>query len=227
MIMKSYRGITLTSVIAKTFEFILLERIEPFLEDSGSPQLTQTAYRKNVSCVESVDSIYVSQEAVRSFTTKCDHVYSSFYDLQSAFDSVEYCILLKEVFNAGLKGKLWRIIKHWYTNPTSCIRVCNKTSPVFHIGRGVRQSSVLSPTLFNLVLDPLLSRLKSLQLGLNLNGLFLGAFAHADNFRAHSTSLSDAKSQVSAVQSYTCSKGLKLCPEKCAVVIAALTPVRP
>ena len=115
------------------------------------------------------------------FTAEGDHVYSSFYDLQCAFDTVEYFILLEELFNAG---KLRRIIKHWYTNLTRCVRVCNKTSAHFSIGRGVRQGSVLSPTLFNLVLDPLLTRLKSMQLGLNINGLFLGAFAHANNLRA-------------------------------------------
>ena len=82
LVIKSYRGTTLTSVIVKTFEFILLERIVPFLEDSGRPQLTQTANRKKVSC--SVDSIYASQEAVRSFTAEGDHVYSSFYDLSSS-----------------------------------------------------------------------------------------------------------------------------------------------
>ena len=87
----------------------------PFLEDSSHPQLTQSAYRKNVSCV---DSIFASQEAVRFFTAEGDHVYSSFYDLQCAFDTVEYCILLEELFNAGVKGKFWRILKHWYTNPT-------------------------------------------------------------------------------------------------------------
>ena len=131
---KSFRGITVSSVISKTFEFVLLERIVPFLEDSSRPQLTQSAYRKNVSCV---DSIFASHGAVRFFTAEGDHVYSSFYDLQCAFDTVEYCILLEELFNAGLKGKLWRIIKHWYTNPASCVRVCNKTSAHFSIGRGV------------------------------------------------------------------------------------------
>ena len=60
-----------------------------------------------------------------------------------------------------------------------------------------------------------------MQHGLNISGLFLGAFAHADDLCAHSTSLSDAKTQVSVVKSYTDSRGLKLCPEKCAVVIAA------
>ena len=151
---------------------------------------------------------------MRFFTYEGDHVSSSLYDLQCAFETVEYCILLEELFNAGLKGKLWRIIKHWYTNPTSCVRVCNETSAHFSIGRGVRQGSVLSLTLFNLVLDLLLARLKSMQLGLNINGLFLGAFAHAYDLRAHSTSLSDAKTQVSVVISYTQTLGISNCVQK-------------
>ena len=39
LIKKNYRGITLTSVIAKVFEIILTERISPILEDSGIPKL--------------------------------------------------------------------------------------------------------------------------------------------------------------------------------------------
>ena len=56
-----------------------------------------------------------------------------------------------------------------------------------------------------------------MQLSLNINGLFLGAYARADDLRAHSTSLSVAKT----VNSYTDSRGRKLCPEICAVVIVA------
>ena len=130
------------------FEFVLLERIVPFLEYSSRPHLTQSAYRENVSCV---DYIFASQEAVRFSTAEGAHVYSSFYDLQCAFDMVEYCILLQELFNAGLKGKLWGIIKHWYINPTSCVRVFNKTSAHFSIGRGVRQGFVQSPILSSIL----------------------------------------------------------------------------
>ena len=38
----SYRGITLSSVISKLFEIILLKRLSPVLEDAGVPDLAQT-----------------------------------------------------------------------------------------------------------------------------------------------------------------------------------------
>ena len=41
---KSYRGISLTSVLAKVFEIILSYRITPLLEAAGIPQVTQTTF---------------------------------------------------------------------------------------------------------------------------------------------------------------------------------------
>ena len=52
LIPASYRGITLTSVIAKSFEILLLDRMLPILIDRNIPQLTQTAYQRGVSCAD-------------------------------------------------------------------------------------------------------------------------------------------------------------------------------
>lgn len=40
--------------MAKVLEVALIQRINPVLEDAGIPQLTQTAYRKRVSCQDSI-----------------------------------------------------------------------------------------------------------------------------------------------------------------------------
>ena len=43
-----------------------------------------------------------------------DNVYSCFYDLASAFDTVEFCVLLENLFHAGIRGKCWRLLRAWY-----------------------------------------------------------------------------------------------------------------
>ena len=39
------------------------------------------------------------------------HPVLSLYDLEKAYDSIEHPILLKALFEAGVNGKAWRIVK--------------------------------------------------------------------------------------------------------------------
>ena len=70
----SYRGITLTSVIAKTFEH-LIDRMLPVLSDNSVPDLSQTAYRRGVS---STDITFSCQETISKFIRDGDSIYSCF-----------------------------------------------------------------------------------------------------------------------------------------------------
>ena len=219
LLQNSYRGITLTSVLSKSFEFALLERILPVLSNSYLPQLTQTAYQKGVSCA---DAIFACKEIIAKLTREGDHVYSCFYDLASAFDTVDY--LLSHLMYACITGKTWRLIKHWYTNPKSSVRVNNVVSSPFYVHRGVRQGSVLSPVLFLLVMDPTLLELQQKSCGLSVNGLFLGALSHADDIRTLSTNLADCKKQISSIHSLTSFRNLTLNANKCEAVISPSIP---
>ena len=69
-------------------------------------------------------------------------------------------------------------------------------------------------------MDPLLTDLKSKDLGLSIHGLFLGAFAHADDIRTTTTNPDDTAEQVKTVASFADRNGLKLSTEKCGIVIA-------
>ena len=149
----------------------LIQRINPVVEDASIPQLTQTAYRKGVFCQ---DSIFAGTECNATFANGGDNMYTCFYDLDSAFDTVQFSALLTELFKAGTQGKCWRLIRHWYCNPTSQVKLGNNLSRSFNLARCIRQGSVLSPSLFNLVLDPLLSSLKQQSLGLDYFWVFGG-----------------------------------------------------
>ena len=52
----SYRGVTLTSVLAKVLETLTLMRMQCHFSERKIPHLNQTAYRKGVSCAEAISS---------------------------------------------------------------------------------------------------------------------------------------------------------------------------
>ena len=104
----SYRVTTLTSVVSKVLEFLMLERLEMVFMEAGLPHVKQSAYRKAGSCS---DAIFVTQEAIAMYLRGGSPVYMCLYDLQKAFDSTEYPVLLEKLYNAGVNGKMWRLLK--------------------------------------------------------------------------------------------------------------------
>ena len=191
------------------------------LRDRNIPQLTQTAYQCGVSCA---DATFACQETIFKFIRDGDSVYSCFYYLASAFDAVEYPVLLSHLKNSGISGKTLRLIKDWYSDIHSFVRVGKATSSSFSVSRGVRQGSVLSPILFLLVMDPLLLELRSRSCGPSVCGLYPGAFSHADDIRTLSTNISDCQLQIDLVNEFAISQGLIPNIDKCEAVISPFTP---
>ena len=190
----------------------------PILKDRNIPQLTQTAYQRGVSCA---DATFTCQETISKFIRDGDSVYSCFYDLASAFDTVEYPVLLYHLKNYGITGKTWRLIKDWIRRcALTC--TCGQSDILSHLHQpgcspGFR---VLSSLLFLLIMDPLLIELKRRSCGPSVCGLYLGAFSHANDIRTLSTNISDCQLQINLVKEFTTSQGLTLNIDKCEAVIS-------
>ena len=137
------------------------------------------------------DSIFAIMEALAKFKSQGYNVYSCFYDLASAFNTVEFCVLLQSWFHAGIKGKCWRLVRDWYCNLTSQVKLGSSMSEPYSICHGIHQGSILSPMLFNLIMDPLLSEMSSKCFVISINGLFFSAFAHADDLRTMAANIED------------------------------------
>ena len=99
--MDSYRGVTLSSVIAKVLEFLILMRLQPLLLEANIPHVNQSAYQKRVSCD---DAIFATQEVIARYVRGGSQVFMCLYDMQKAFDSVEYPVLLDRLYEAGVNG---------------------------------------------------------------------------------------------------------------------------
>ena len=201
--------------MCKIFELILLQRLSPILQDAGSPHLLQTAYQKGVSCM---DAIFTTQEALLTHYRDGGKPYLCLFDLEKAYDSVELPVLLQRLFDLEINGKCWRLIKNWYTGSRGRVRVGGHLSDPFLVKRGVKQGSVLSPTLFLTIMDKLLENMTSEKCGLSVCGTFIGAAIHADDIRTCATTKQSIAKQNSIITRFTNSSCLNLNTQKLEVL---------
>ena len=102
LLVNSYRGITLSFVLSKILEIILLQRLSPILDDRAFPDQLQTAYQKGISCI---DATSATQETLTCHLRDGDQPYLCLFDMEKAFDPVEIPVLLTHLFNTGINGK--------------------------------------------------------------------------------------------------------------------------
>ena len=147
-----------------------------------------------------------------------------FYDLQKAFDSVQYPVQLKCLYEAGINGRARRLIHDWYSKLKSSVRVNGQLTPPITLERGVLQGSVLSPALFLLVMDPLLRCLESRGFGPSISDTYT---AHADDICTVTTSLATLQEQINTVETFAADNALMLNPTKCEVLLVSSSKPSP
>ena len=72
----SYRGITLSSVVSKVLETLLLNRLQMNLAEANIPHTNQSAYSKRVSCS---DATFATQEVIARYLKGGSRVYMCLY----------------------------------------------------------------------------------------------------------------------------------------------------
>ena len=151
----------------------------------------------------------------------------SLFDLEKAFDTIEKPVLLQCLYNKGICGRAWRIINGWYTGAMAAIEIENTVSELFQQERGVQQRSVLSPTLFLMVMDEMLKEMTANGAGVSIAGLYLGSAAHADDIRSLSQTRSATERQAATLVNFTTKNGLQINASKSEVVALSMTNQTP
>ena len=69
-------------------------------------------------------------------------------DLKKAFDKISRELLFRKLYNLGIRGKMFRVIRDIYSNNKAKVLIGSYLSPEFNIQSGVMQGSELGPLLF-------------------------------------------------------------------------------
>ena len=123
-----YRGITVTAVMGKLFEYCLLEK----LNLTNISEL-QYGFTKGFSPIMS--SLIITEAKAEAKRTKSTLFFATL-DVQSAFDVVQHTILL---LDRNISPTYWLIIKELYNGLTTKVKWLGSFSESFALKQGVRQ----------------------------------------------------------------------------------------
>ena len=102
-------------------------------------------------------------------------------DLAKAFDAISHESIRKVSVRKGVPAQVIGTIEDIYTNTNTEISVGSKTTWKIKINSGVKQNCLLSPLLFNLVIDELIEKLKSKNIGVKINGTLRSVMTFTDD----------------------------------------------
>ena len=161
-IVDNYRGITLLSVVGKLYTVILNTRLSQWCERNQILVDEQAGFRQARS---TSDQLFILREAVLDRSRRKKDTYCCFLDIKKAYDTVFREGLWRRLWEVGVKGKMWRVLKNIYNKVESSVVVNGKRGEWFELHTGVRQGCILSPTLFAIFIDGLAREVKARKLG--------------------------------------------------------------
>ena len=213
----NYRGITLLSVVGKVFCKILNNRLVQCLDKGGALHEGQAGFRVNRSCM---DNVYTLNEIVQGRFREDKETYAFFLDVQKAYDTVWRDGLWLKLWDMGVKGRMWRVIKKMYEASRSTVLLEGEKSVMFSVEQGVAQGCSLSPILFSVFINDLLKDVEQAELGIQLSsGKRVGGMLFADDFVGVSDSRESLQKLIDVVHGYCNKWRLKANVSKSAVMV--------
>ena len=103
---------------------------------------------------DQIANIHWITEKAREFQK---NIYFCFIDYAKALDCVDHNKLWKILKEIGIPDHLTRLLRNLYAGQEATVRTGHGTTDWFQIGKKVRQGCILSPCLFNLYAEYIMS----------------------------------------------------------------------
>jgi hypothetical protein len=172
------RPITLLPCLYKVFEKVLLHRFDDWLSQNKKICELQGA---GMSGCSSVDTVGLLQETVAHHTQTGNTVYVVLLDVAKAFDSVWIEGLLYKLFDMGIEGRFWRLLRLCYDDFKCSVLINNVKSEMFNVYRGVHQGAPLSMRLYQVFNNDLVTKLSTMHVSVGILDLRSGVPTFADD----------------------------------------------
>jgi hypothetical protein len=204
---ENWRPITIGSIISRIFSSTLDKRIKRGIVQN----IRQKGFTSANGC--KINAEIVNTALKRS---KRDHggVFT-IVDISKAFDTVPHSAIAPSLARKGISAPLIELINGMYTNIRTKIKTRNGNGVEIEILRGVKQGDPLSPTLFNLCLEPLLEAVEESTEGIRISDTNkIPILVFADDIVLVGSEKKEAQKQLTMVHEYLDGLGMSISGDK-------------
>ena len=172
----NYRGITVTTVFSKILEHTMQTRLNNLLDE------TQSKLQRGFTAKTSpLNAAFLVSEAIAENKDRNNPMALVTLDAEKAFDRVWHERLFLKLYNDGVQGHLWLLLRDLQANGTTKVKWDGDLSDNFRTLQGIRQGAKLSTTLYKRYNNPLLKQIEDHNLGTTIGTTNVGAPTVADD----------------------------------------------
>ena len=142
---KNYCPISLTSVVCKTMEHVIVSQLTKYLEINNILTNNQFGFREHHSCES---QLFVTVDDIARAINNKLQVDVAVLDFSKAFDKVAHSRLVHKLGYNDVRKKLLIWLESFLNNRTQQVVVEGEFSILCEVLSGVPQGSVLEPVLF-------------------------------------------------------------------------------
>lgn len=216
---KNYRGITLLSVVAKVYERILEEKLRNKIEQQLAE--SQSGFRRGYGIQ---DHIFTIKQVSEKILEQNLEAHIAFIDLEKAFDRIPRHEVWRALEERQVDTHLVNAIKSMYKQCRNKIRRGTMETEEFKTEQGLRQGSILSPTLFLMIMDEVIKEAtlttKKLEIGYkNLGKVGITECVFADDLAVFAKSEKDLQYNINIWNDALRKRNMKVNAKKTKVMV--------
>lgn len=176
---ENWSPISISSCLYRAFMIMMMKAFEIIDNMRGIISPEQKGFKKVCNgCNEHITLVNeLLQHAIRSN----ENIILTTTDFANAFGTVHHKHIFSMLRDLGIPEAIIKVLRSSYVDASTNIDINGRLSRDIKIRRGVRQGYPMSPMLFNICIEPLIRRIKSLNIGTTVADINCSVQAYADD----------------------------------------------